>query len=108
MASPVSKDLPLKDDELAIKDQETIAPSTRPSKAEGGASSNVVPALMKMDSSAVLNIIKLLRMIALDGFKTCTIQGKSGTTVITVLITVICLSLSFFHSLQVILMIVQC
>ncbi|XP_019848853.1 PREDICTED: WD repeat and FYVE domain-containing protein 3-like isoform X2 [Amphimedon queenslandica] len=78
LSSPVSKDPPLKDDELATKDEETIAPSTL-SKGEGGASSsNVIPALMRHDSSAVLNIIKLLRMIALDGFKTCTIQGKSG------------------------------
>ena len=84
VASPTTKD-PVNEDTTrtetdtpATDSPATDAPAaTRGGGGRGGGES-VVPALMKTDSSAVLNVIKLLRMIALDGFKSCTLQGKSG------------------------------
>ena len=85
VASPTTKESVNEDttgtetDTPATDSPATDAPAaTGRGRGGGGGGESVVPALMKTDSSAVLNVIKLLRMIALDGFKSCTLQGKSG------------------------------
>lgn len=83
VASPTTKESVNEDttgaetDTPATDSPATDAPAAT-GRGRGGGGESVVPALMKTDSSAVLNVIKLLRMIALDGFKSCTLQGKSG------------------------------
>lgn len=104
VASPTTKD-PVNEDTTRTETDTpaTDTPATDAPAATGGGGGggeSVVPALMKTDSSAVLNVIKLLRMIALDGFKSCTLQGKSGNReIMKIIIIILIIKLEIFREM---------